>query len=220
MHDPIRRGITLLRHGQIEGAPALYGRSDPPLTADALHAYAPLLQAPAGPWQRVLCSPRTRSRQVGSLLTEHFDIPLDIWPELAEMDFGQWDGVPYADLVTQWPHLERFWADPVANPLPGAEPLADFHRRVLQAWEQMLQINRAESLLVVTHGGVIRMLLAHLLHADWQRGEFYQCLTIPYASMTQLEVWHGDGLPAIQIRQLGSLLTEPMKPSFLDAQRP
>ena len=220
MHDPIRRGITLLRHGQIEGAPALYGRSDPPLTADALHAYAPLLQAPAGPWQRVPCSPRTRCRQVGSLLTEHFDIPLDIWPELAEMDFGQWDGVPYADLVTQWPHLERFWADPVANPLPGAEPLADFHRRVLQAWEQMLQINRAESLLVVTHGGVIRMLLAHLLHADWQRGEFYQCLTIPYASMTQLEVWHGDGLPAIQIRQLGSLLTEPMKPSFLDAQRP
>lgn len=55
------------------------------------------------------------------------------------MDFGQWDGVPYADLVAQWlPARTRFWASPVANPLPGAEPLAEFHRQVLRAWERLL----------------------------------------------------------------------------------
>jgi hypothetical protein len=78
---------------------------------------------------------------------------------------------PYADLVTQWPHLERFWADPVANPLPGAEPLADFHRRGSAAWEQMLQINREESLL----GGDAWRRDPHVAGpsagtADWQRG--------------------------------------------------
>lgn len=77
MHEAIRRGITLLRLAD-RGTPALYGRSDPPLTADALHSYTPLLQAPCGTWQQVLCSPRTRCRQVANRLAEHFDIPLVI----------------------------------------------------------------------------------------------------------------------------------------------
>lgn len=208
MTDAIRHGITLLRHGRVEGAPALYGRSEPLLASGALQPFTHIMNKPQSTWQRVLCSPRARCLQVATPIASHFDIPLDIWPELAEMDFGDWDGIPYADLVEHWPRFERFWADPMANPLPGAEPLAVFHQRILGAWQRMLAMSRDDSLLVVTHGGVIRLLLAHLLHADWQRGDFYQCLTIPYASLTQLDIWHTQGEPAIQIRQLASVLAD------------
>ncbi len=207
MTETIRHEITLLRHGQIEGAPAMYGRSDPPLASDALLSFSHIMNRPLAPWQRVLCSPRVRCLQVATPIANQFAIPLDIWPELAEMDFGDWDGIPYADLVEHWPYFERFWADPVGNPLPGSEPLADFHQRILGAWQRIVAMSRDGSLLVVTHGGVIRLLLAHLLHADWRRGDFYQCLTIPYASMTQLDIWHTQGEPVIQIRQLASVST-------------
>jgi alpha-ribazole phosphatase len=208
MTEMLPQHIGLLRHGEIAGHPALYGRSDPPLSADAMRAYQPLLVSTQLPWQRILCSPRLRCRQVADAVVQQFGLPIEIWPELAEMNFGRWDGVPYAQLVTEWPRLERFWSDPLHCPLPEAESLTDFHTRINLAWEAILELSRDQSLLIITHGGVIRMLLARLLHADWRRGEYYQRLNIPYASLTQLNIWHGDIQPAIQIQQLAAPLRE------------
>lgn len=204
MADIIQRRIGLLRHGAVDAAPALYGRSDPPLSQEGYQAFARLFAAPRLPWDRILCSPRLRCRQVAEPLAEQFQLPLAIWPELAEMDFGRWDGVPYDELVAQWPHLERFWSDPLRYPLPEGERLADFHDRVCQAWERVMALSVQESILLVTHGGVIRLILAQLLHADWRRGDFYQRLNVPYASLTQLDIWHGEPQPALQIRQLAA----------------
>ena len=208
MADITPRHIGLLRHGSLDAAPALYGRSDPPLSTEGWQAFGALFEAPQLPWQRILCSPRLRCRQVAEPLAQKFNLPLEIWPELAEMDFGRWDGIPYDELLAEWPRLERFWSDPLRFPLPEAEHLGDFHARISQAWERVLTLSQQHSLLLVTHGGVIRLILAQLLHADWRRGDFYQRLNIPYASLTQLDIWHGEGQPAHQIRQLAALPAE------------
>jgi alpha-ribazole phosphatase len=208
MTEMLPQYIGLLRHGEIAGDPALYGRSDPPLSPNAMLAYQPLLVSAQLPWQRILCSPRLRCQQVAEALAQQFGLPIEIRPELAEMDFGRWDGVPYTQLVTEWPRLERFWSDPLHCPLPDAESLTNFHARINLAWEGILELSRSQSLLIITHGGVIRMLLARLLHADWRCGDFYQRLSIPYASLTQLKIWHGDTQPAIQIQQLAAPLRE------------
>jgi hypothetical protein len=79
MHDPIRRGKHLAATWPDRGAPALYGRSDPPLTAVALHAYAPCSKHLLAPGNG--CSARRAPvcRQVRrSTDREPFDIPLDI----------------------------------------------------------------------------------------------------------------------------------------------
>lgn len=126
MADITPRHIGLLRHGSLDAAPALYGRSDPPLSTEGWQAFGALFEAPQLPWQRILCSPRLRCRQVAEPLAQKFNLPLEIWPELAEMDFGRWDGILYDELLAEWPRLERFWSDPLRFPLPEAEHLGDF----------------------------------------------------------------------------------------------
>ncbi len=204
MNDYLTRRIVLLRHGQLAAEPALIGRTDAPLSPHSLlqlkqwcHQLPPLL-----PWQRIVTSPLQRCHEMGRQLAAASACACEVMPDIAEMDFGELDGRPYDQITDAWPVLERFWATPMEAPLPGAETLAAFNHRVWNAWPRLLEMTREHSLLVVTHGGVIRMLLAQLLHADWHAGEYYQQMQIPYASATEVAVWHYDGQIRTQLRQL------------------
>lgn len=204
MNDYLTRRIVLLRHGQLATEPALVGQTDAVLSP---HSLAQLRQwcrdlPPLLPWQRIVTSPLQRCREMATQLAAASGCACDVMPELAEMDFGELDGKPYDQITDAWPLLERFWADPATSTLPGAETLAAFNARVWGVWPKLLEMTRDHSLLIVTHGGVIRMLLAQLLHADWRIGGYYQQMQIPYASATDLAVWHYDGQIRTQLRQL------------------
>ena len=196
--------IEFLRHGAVDGPAALYGRSDPPLSCEGWKAFEPLFTRGAAPWQRIISSPRQRCAALAERLAAHYQLPLEIRAEWAEMDFGQLDGKPFDALKDEWPQLERFWLDPLAHPLPDAEPLTDFHQRVVAAWQALLQHESKQSLLVICHGGVIRQLLAHLLAANWQQGSYHQRLRIPHASVTRIKLWFGDGEPHLQVEQIAN----------------
>ena len=195
--------IDLLRHGAVEGAAALNGRSDPPLSVAGWAAFEPLFMLDSAPWQRIITSPRQRCRAVAERLADHYQLPLEINAGWAEMDFGQFDGIPFDKLQDQWPQLEQFWQDPLAHPLPDAESLAHFHQRIVTTWQSLIAQPAQESLLVVAHAGVIRQLLAHLLLCDWQQGVFHQRLRIPHASLTRIRLWPGQPVPFVQVEQIG-----------------
>lgn len=196
--------IDFLRHGAVEGAAALNGRSDPPLSAAGWAAFEPLFMLDSAPWQRIITSPRQRCRAIAERLADHYRLPLQIASPWAEMDFGQYDGIPFDELQTQWPELERFWQDPLAYPLPDAEPLAHFHQRIVTAWQALIAPPAQEPLLVVVHAGVIRQLLAHLLLCDWRQGAFHQRLRIPHASLTRIRLWPDETAPLVQVEQIAS----------------
>ncbi len=77
--------------------------------------------------------------------------------------------------------LGRFWADPYAFTPPGGEPLSEFEARVLVAQRRLRQRHAGRRVLLVTHGGVIRLLLArarglpreHLLQVDVGHGALF-----------------------------------------------
>lgn len=200
------RHIDLLRHGAVAGPAALYGSSDPKLSEAGQQGFIPLFAQKELPWQRIISSPRIRCLSTARALAEQHQLPLEIWPELAEMHFGEFDGVPFDELGPHWHTLERFWQAPAQHPLPDAEPIEAFHARLHQAWQRLLQHDKTSSLLVVCHAGVIRQLLADLLFADWRRGEYHQRLAIPHASLTRLQIWYGDAEPIVQIRSLAAPL--------------
>lgn len=80
-------------------------------------------------------------------------------PRLRELDFGEFDGADYAENLRRHGDRFRAWiADPAAAPPPGGEALGEFEARVL-AW---LREQPAGGIVVAfTHGGPIRVLLAH-----------------------------------------------------------
>ena len=94
--------------------------------------------------------------------------PQGLCPEpveaLAECDVGRWEGLDWQTIR----HLDadahrHFTLDPATHGYPGGESLADVHRRVAPALERLLARHSGESLLVVTHQVVLRVLLAGLL---------------------------------------------------------
>ncbi|GAA4493089.1 histidine phosphatase family protein [Pseudaeromonas paramecii] len=194
--------VHLLRHGPVAGAPALYGRTDVALAPEAQTLLAPLF-AQASPYDQIISSPRTRCLQSAQALAGHWQVPLTVRPEWAELDFGDLDGRPFSELTEQWPLLEAFWQAPARHTLPGAEPLVHFHARVLATWQSLLAELGEQRVLVVTHGGVIRQLVGQLLAADWRSGALQQGLHLPYASLTRIWCWAGEP-PVCQIRQLAA----------------
>ncbi|RMS56721.1 Phosphoglycerate/bisphosphoglycerate mutase, partial [Pseudomonas syringae pv. aceris] len=81
--------------------------------------------------------------------------------------------------------LGLFWADPYAFTPPNGEPVLDFSSRVLSAIERLHQAYAGERVLLVSHGGVMRLLVA-------------QARGLPREQLLQVVVGHG-ALLSIQV---------------------
>lgn len=148
--------IDLLRHGDT-GQRSYRGQLDDALTE---LGWAQLRAAVEGhEWDRIVSSSMARCAGFATELAQARGLPLRIDARLAEYHFGDWQGVPIETLAEeQGDALGRFWADPVANPPPGAETFDAFHARLAAAMDEIAIEAAAARVLVVTHGGAIRLL--------------------------------------------------------------
>jgi broad specificity phosphatase PhoE len=172
--------IHLLRHGETAAAPAhragrtseagrpfpsvggarYCGRTDVALTDNGWRQMWSAVET-AGAWRAVVSSPLARCRVFAERLAERRGIPVTLDERLVELDFGEWEGRRVAALMRACPEaLARFWQDPLAHPPPGGETIAALSGRVLGAWRDIRA--RGEPVLVVSHAGPIRVILAHL----------------------------------------------------------
>ena len=142
--------------------------------------------APPRPWDRIITSPLIRCADFARALSQRLNLPLSLDPRLVELDFGAWEGRSAADLmVSDAEALGRFWADPVTHSPPGGESLPAFQARVLAAWQDLTEqaLTNGERLLVISHGGVIRVILCTLLDHPLER---LLELDVSHASLTRV----------------------------------
>ncbi|CAM3945312.1 histidine phosphatase family protein [Shewanella aquimarina] len=178
--------LYLMRHGECEGGNLLRGHSDQPLTeigfAQMQLAYAKLPEAV----DRVISSPLSRCRVFAEHLTSKNQVKVALDAGLKEVYFGRWDGQPIPELhADHGAELTAYWQDPWANPLPEGEPMAAFEQRVDEVVEQLVHQHSGEVLLLITHGGVIRHLMAKALGVERAVG-FYTRLSLDYASVVKV----------------------------------
>ncbi|MGL4219173.1 MAG: histidine phosphatase family protein [Shewanella sp.] len=134
-------------------------------------------------------------------------LEVNLLEDLQEMDFGDWDGRVLDELYQQdGERMAAYWQDPWAVSPPNGETMASFEARIDGAIEQIL--NKEFALLalddeqahgernanaptaniwVLTHGGVIRHLMARALGAVRTVG-FYSQLTLPVAAVVTINV--------------------------------
>lgn len=148
--------IDLLRHGDT-GQRSYRGQLDDPLTD---LGWEQLRSAVDGrEWDGVVTSSMSRCAHFATEFAEQRGLPLRIDPRLAEYHFGDWQGVPIEDIAeNDGDALGRFWADPVAHPPPGAETFDAFRSRLASALDDVANESAGARMLVVTHGGAIRLL--------------------------------------------------------------
>ncbi|MBB2203840.1 histidine phosphatase family protein [Gluconacetobacter takamatsuzukensis] len=152
------RSLLLARHPPVAMPPGTcYGRLDVALRP-GWEAYADGLAVLArGAAIRVLHSaPAARCRMVAARLAGATGLELRIDPRLAELDFGIWEGRPWAEIDRT--ALDRWAADPEDFAPPGGESGAALRRRTLSFWTNLLHAGQPAG--VIAHGGPLRLLWA------------------------------------------------------------
>lgn len=181
MSNPTRQILLdIIRHGEPEGGDILRGRVDPRLTErgwqQMRHATGLLnsvnnndvrdIHPDAPCWDTVITSPLQRCSAFAEEVASSLGLldALRVEEQWAEIDYGDWDGMP----LDEWRTLAKeqfkaFRKDLNALRPPNGEAYVDFRDRVLGAWEELAQLPDGSHALLVTHGGVMRVLLPTVL---------------------------------------------------------
>lgn len=177
--------IGLLRHGETTGQGFCGRGSDVPLTETGWTTMRDAL-AGGSVWDRIVCSPLIRCRAPAQAFAEEAGVPLAVDDRLAELDFGDWEGRTAAALMeTDADALGRFWQDPVNHSPPKGESLLEFRERVVAGWNDLAP-EEGERVLVIAHGGVIRLIRA--LREGWPLEKLLG-IDVPLASLHIVEPW-------------------------------
>ncbi|MFA7945005.1 alpha-ribazole phosphatase family protein [Pseudomonas brenneri] len=183
--------LDLLRHGETELGGGLRGSLDDALTDNGWEQMRQAVLA-QGPWDRLVSSPLQRCARFAEELGVRLDLPVSLEPDLQELHFGAWEGQSAAKLMeTDAEALGLFWADPYSFTPPDGEPVEAFSLRVRGAVLRLHQRYAGQRVLLISHGGVMRLLLA-------------QARGLPREQLLNVEVAHG-GLFSLRVEADGVL---------------
>ena len=153
--------VTLVRHTTPDVTPGTcYGRTDLGLAESFHQEVAQVLKAiPSA--SVVMTSPLHRCRYLGEWISREAKLDVRAVELWIEMDFGAWEGVPWADIPR--PDLDAWAEDFMHYAGHGGESVAMLEARVRTALSAT-----PDNALVVTHSGCIRAACAILdLHDGW-----------------------------------------------------
>ncbi|MDQ1647112.1 MAG: ribonuclease / adenosylcobalamin/alpha-ribazole phosphatase [Cryptosporangiaceae bacterium] len=146
---------VLVRHGASVLSPEkrFSGRGDVPLSP-AGSEQARRVAARLGEREKVaavVSSPLRRAVRTAEAIAAALDRTVIVEPGLAETDFGEWEGLTFAEARAQYPaELDAWLASPDVAP-PGGESFAAVARRVRRGRESVLAAHPTSTVVVVSH---------------------------------------------------------------------
>lgn len=162
--------LDILRHGETELSHTLRGSTDDALTQkgwqqmqqtiddvlNVIHTHG------LASWDVIITSDLQRCRLFALDLSQQLKCPMFENAKFQEMHFGDWEGQTTAHLYqTQPAALEKLWMQPTAFTPPHAESMMVFDQRVMSGLKQSIenmQLKQISRALLITHGGVIKLL--------------------------------------------------------------
>ena len=162
-----RGTIYLLRHGAVRSygnGKRYIGWQDLPLSDAGLEQ--------AGIWaayftglalEEICCSDLVRCRETARIIADRCSLEPQVFPELREVYLGAWEGRRFDEIKTHYPQAFQERGDHIAEHRPpGGESFRDLHDRVWPVFESVVGRLSGRALMV-THAGVIRVLVCRLL---------------------------------------------------------
>ncbi|WP_159945496.1 MULTISPECIES: histidine phosphatase family protein [unclassified Nocardiopsis] len=188
--EPTR--LLLLRHGQtpLSVERRFAGRGDIPLTEEGhAQARAAARRLAGRPIDAVVSSPLRRTRDTAAHAAQALGLPVEIDEGFVETDFGDWEGMTFAEARAAAPaEVDRWLADPHTGP-PGGESFAAAAARVGAARDALVERHRSRTVLVVTHVTPIKVMVQQAVLAPLEA--LYR-MHLDTACLTEVDVF-ADG---------------------------
>jgi broad specificity phosphatase PhoE len=156
--------IWLLRHGEStwNASGLVQGQAEGPKLNAAGRAQVTAVSDVVSrlPVTSIISSDLRRAEETASIVGKKLGLAWNLDPDLRERDFGRAQGMPWDDLGPDWSGIEDGRVvDADARP-PAGESLHDLSDRVDGFFSRLAAQQHSGDVLVVTHGGFIRIALA------------------------------------------------------------
>ena len=176
--------LIIVRHGETEAniQQVWQGSLDAPLTEKGERQAAAAAERLRGlrdeyPVDAFYVSPLGRTQHTAAPIAEAIGVEPTIEDGLREFDLGDWEGRAFQDLKENELLWERWAQDPTFAP-PNGESPALVNRRSVAVFEELAERHPDETILAVSHGGIICNVLANWLGEgpqDWQNWHPHNC---------------------------------------------
>lgn len=163
--------VKLIRHGESEfnRLGIIQGHTNSPLSETG-KKQAEL----TGKWLKanssishIYTSPLKRAYQTAEIIGRFTGTPLLTVDAFKEIRLGAWEGRKISEVKEEDPeNLELWFTSPLKARIEGAENLIEFQKRVVDAFLEIVSQHREGEIAIVSHGGVISAIIAHILNLD------------------------------------------------------
>lgn len=195
--------LILIRHGQTEWnvLGRYQGQTDVALSPLGVEQAEKLAaHFPADKIEAVYASDLKRAMKTAGCVAERFGLTVHPCKELRELNFGDWEGLTYDEIVAKWPDaLQNFFQHPDILKIPHGESFPELRARALGCIEKIVAAHPDETVAVFAHGAILRTILTAALHMDlkyvWTIRQFNTAVNIvTYTeSGTTVELINGTG---------------------------
>jgi probable phosphoglycerate mutase len=195
----------LLRHGE----PTVFGRINGRLPGVGLSARgraeiaAVAARLAEEKIEALYASPLQRTQETAAILSERLGLPVRRRDDVIELDFGEWTGLT-ADVIRKDPRWQVWSNCRSIAVIPGGESWRQVQDRVVGALFDLRQVHPDGSVVIVSHGDVIR---AALLFTLGMPLDFYARLEVALASISTIRL-DGSGIRVLALNE-GTRLPPP-----------
>lgn len=112
----------------------------------------------------IYASPLKRTVHTAQIVNENFNYEIHYRDCLKEINFGDWEGYTFEEIVKTYPDLSKQWLDQPADMRPpNGENFRDLQERAVKVLHEIFDLNKGKNVLIVTHGGLISVLVCYIL---------------------------------------------------------
>ncbi|MFH1985192.1 MAG: histidine phosphatase family protein [Pseudomonadota bacterium] len=193
--------VYLLRHGAIEssaGGRRYIGQTDLPLCDIGVGQARTWVDFfAAADLAAITSSDLARCMDTARIIAAACSLPVRAMPAFREIDLGRWDGLSFDDVKTRYPEAFQQRGENIADYRPpGGESFRDLQSRAWPAFEALSLQTHVKNL-IVTHAGVIRVLLCRIL--GMSLSDLFE-IELDYGTLTTIEI-SPDGCRVLAVNQ-------------------
>ncbi len=157
--------IYIVRHGETDSniCGACLGHTDVPLNETGRRQVQDLAKRLADvEFDAVYSSPLQRAVDTAAAVKKR--APMTMSYGLIERDYGDWEGMSFAQIEAKYPEEYRKWRENwIDFVLPDGESAANHQERVNEITDKIISENEGKKILIVTHLGTARHIISHML---------------------------------------------------------